>query len=85
MNVENEYVQVNVAHVLRALFTNESAVELGNKINLHRIIRNHMEVCVTKAESAACVNYIFISFPIPTDGIQFQIKRKSTIHLRTIC
>ncbi|XP_037051567.1 uncharacterized protein LOC119085308 isoform X2 [Bradysia coprophila] len=40
LNVANEYVQVNVGQVLRTLFLNDSAVAIGNTINLHRIFRN---------------------------------------------
>lgn len=39
-------MKLNVCHALRALFRQATAIEIGIKINLHRIIRDHIEVCV---------------------------------------
>lgn len=47
LNIENEYVKINICHALRALLQNRTAIEIGNKIHLHRIIQDHIKVSFT--------------------------------------
>ncbi|KAJ6637309.1 hypothetical protein Bhyg_10039, partial [Pseudolycoriella hygida] len=43
LNIQNEYVKVNLCHCLRVFLRNDIAIEIGNTINLLQIVEGHMK------------------------------------------